>query len=145
MHGCSGAILVLNVLNDSACHLKGKEGRSLGYSVTLGTFLLVLFQTHTHFPSYLFYLSISNTHTCIYLHTFPDICAIILCCSAHIPVQFTIISWYAAPSTGSLRSTSPASHISASHYPFPLFFFSFKPGDKPFLETVTCSRGSLNK
>lgn len=37
MRGCSVAILVLNVLDDSVCQLKDKEGRSLDYSVTSGT------------------------------------------------------------------------------------------------------------
>lgn len=37
MRDCSVAILVLNVLDDSVCRLKDKEGRSLDYSVTSGT------------------------------------------------------------------------------------------------------------
>lgn len=42
MRGCSVAILVLNVLDDSVCQLKDKEGRSLDYSVASGTVHLSL-------------------------------------------------------------------------------------------------------
>lgn len=71
--------------------------------------------THTFHLSCSIYLFLSNTHTCIYIHMHPDICTVILRCSLHIPAQFPIISWYAAPSTGSPKSAASASPISAPH------------------------------
>lgn len=79
MHGCSGAILVLNVLDDSACQLKGKEGRSLGYSVTLGTFFLVLFQTHTLSIFLVLFIYFSLTHTHAYTSTCVQTSALLSC------------------------------------------------------------------
>lgn len=141
MRGCSVAILVLNVLDDSVCRLKDKEGRSLDYSVTSGTvhFSLSLlpsssfYNTHTHihtrFPSFLFYfpfppaLPLSPSHT--RAHT------LLFCAMVHIPPQFCIISWCRAPSTGPILNTSAAAQVSLT---------SFLETNIS-LDSATCSRG----
>ncbi len=128
MRGCSVAILVLNVLDDSVCQLKDKEGRSLDYSVTSGpvhlslslslspyfslflSFCLSLTHTHTHthtlsiFLALFFYFSLSLSHTDTRTHLF--------CAAVRIPSKSSVISWYRAPSTGPMRITSAATQTS---------------------------------
>ena len=120
MRGCSVAILVLNVLDDSVCRLKDKEGRSLDYSVTSGTvhrFLsLSLFlsppfslaNTHTLsiFLALFFYFSLSHTQMHTYTHTH------LSCAMVRIPSKSSVISWYRAPSTGPMSTISDATQIS---------------------------------
>lgn len=121
MRGCSVAILVLNVLDDSVCQLKDKEGRSLDYSVASGAEHLPPSLYKFLFPP----LSLSTTHT-------PDFhlsCSIflflpltpkhththLLCATVRIPSKSIVISWYRAPSAGPTRNTAAAnSHVLVS-------------------------------
>lgn len=120
MRGCSVAILVLNVLDDSVCQLKDKEGRSLDYSVTSGTvhrFLsLSLFlsppfslaNTHTLsiFLALFFYFSLSHTQMHTYTHT--HICPALWYAFHQSPVSFPGIERHLqvlwAPSQMQLKS-----------------------------------------
>lgn len=81
MRGCSVAILVLNVLDDSVCQLKDKEGRSLDYSVTSGTVPLSLSLS----PPILFLLSPALP----YIHTLTIFLALFSISSLHAQILFS--------------------------------------------------------
>ena len=122
MRGCSVAILVLNVLDDSVCQLKDKEGRSLDYSVTSGTvhrflslslflsppFSLSNTHTHTFHLSCSIFLFLTLTHTLSHTHTHTHLS----CAMVRIPSKSSVIYWYRAPSTGPMCTISDATQIS---------------------------------
>lgn len=135
MHGCSVAILVLNVLDDSVCQLKDKEGRSLDYSVTSGTvhpslslspFLsLSLPLSLTHMRAHTLSIFLALFFCFLHLHTLTHTH---ICSALRSAVHSSVMSWYTAPSTGPMSTTSTGAQVSNIVCCFP---------KKTFTDTVT--------